>query len=75
MASDYEEPRMVVVMVCGYRAKCVAPECGNVAKAICRYSDAGGRPIRQEERCGAHTAEAIAAASTAGLTIHDDRKR
>lgn len=65
---------MVVILTIGYRAKCIAAGCRNVARAIVRYADAGGRPLRQEERCGAHATEAMAAALDAGLKIHDDRK-
>jgi hypothetical protein len=73
MAAE-EQPTMVVILRCGYRAKCVTPGCGNVARAIVRYADAGGRPLRQEEICNAHTAEAKNAAVADRLTIHDDRK-
>ena len=65
---------MVVILTIGYRAKCVADGCRNLARAIVRYTDSGGRPIRQEERCGAHTGHAIAAAGVAGIKVHDDRK-
>ncbi len=69
-----EHPAMAVILTIGYRAKCVAPGCGNVARAIFRYADAGGRPLRQEENCVAHTTEAKNAAVADGLKIHDDRK-
>jgi hypothetical protein len=65
---------MLVILTIGYRAKCVADGCGNLAKAIARYTDSGGRPIRQEERCAAHTGTEIAAAGLAGIKVHDDRK-
>jgi hypothetical protein len=39
-----------------------------------RYADAGGRPLRQEEICTAHTIEAKNAAVANGLKIHDDGK-
>jgi hypothetical protein len=69
-----EQPAMVVILTCGYRAKCVAPGCGNVARAIVRYTDAGGRPLRQAESCIAHMTEAKNAAVADGVKIHDDRK-
>jgi hypothetical protein len=69
-----EQPAMVVILTCGYRAKCVAPGCGNVARAILRYTAAEGRPLRQEESCIAHTAEARNAAVANGVKIHDNRK-
>jgi hypothetical protein len=72
--TDQEQPAVVVILTIGYRAKCVADGCENLARAIVRYTDSGGRPIRQEERCGAQTAYAIAAAGAAGIKIHDDRK-
>jgi hypothetical protein len=37
-----EQPAMVVILTCGYCAKCVAGGCANVARAILRYADAGG---------------------------------
>jgi hypothetical protein len=73
MAAE-KQVAMVVILTCGYRAKCVAPGCGNVARAIVRYTDSGGRPLRHEENCIAHTIEAKNAAVAAGLKIHDDRK-
>jgi hypothetical protein len=73
MAAE-EQATMVVFLTCGYRAKCLAPGCGNVARAIVRYTDSGGRPLGQGERCGAHTTEAMAVALDADLKIHDDRK-
>jgi hypothetical protein len=74
MMAAEEQPAMLVILTCGYRAKCVAPGCGNVARAILRYTDAGGRPLRQEESCIAHTTGARNAAVADGLKIHDDRK-
>jgi hypothetical protein len=49
------QPAMVVILTCAYRAKCDAPGCDNVARAIVRYNDAGGRPLGQEENCIVHT--------------------
>jgi hypothetical protein len=69
-----EHPAMLLILTCGYRAKCVAPGCGNVARAIVRSTDAGGRPLRQEENCIAHRNEAKDPALASSLKIHDDRK-
>jgi hypothetical protein len=66
---------MMVILAYSYRAKRMAPGCGNVAQAIVRYADAGGRPLRQEESWIAHTTEAKNVAAADGLKIHDDRKR
>jgi len=70
-----EQPAIVVILTCGYRAKCVAPGCSNVARVIVRYTDSGGRPLRQQENCIAHMIEAENAAVANGLKIHDYRKR
>jgi hypothetical protein len=67
------QPAMAAILTCGYRAKCVAPGCGNVARTILRYTDAGGRPLRQSESCNPHTTEAKDAAAD-GLEIRQQEK-
>jgi hypothetical protein len=61
----------VTVVAVGHRARCTAPGCRNVARAILRYVDRGGRPVSNLERCNRHTREAIERAFLDGLTIYD----
>jgi hypothetical protein len=71
--ADEEKLAMVTILTAGYRARCVVSACGNVARSIVRYNDAGGRPISQHEMCIAHTREAKDRAVADGFQIYDDR--
>jgi hypothetical protein len=41
--NDLQDAARVTILAIGYRARCTAPECGNLARAILRYADRGGR--------------------------------
>jgi len=56
---DLQDATSVTMITIGYRACCTAPECGNVARTILRYADAGGRPLVNLERCHRHVREGI----------------
>jgi hypothetical protein len=46
MSADAKPVAMVVILPVGYRARCVGAGCRNDARAIVRYADAAGRPLR-----------------------------
>jgi hypothetical protein len=71
---DAEAPKMLTILACGYRAKCVGGPCPNLARNIFRYADAGGRPILQSELCNHHSRLALNEAKRDGLRIIDERK-
>jgi hypothetical protein len=48
------EPRKVELWLCGYIAKCSAPECRQRATKILRYLDNQGRPDHQIDASDAH---------------------
>ena len=49
--------------------------CRNLAQAVFRYADRGGRPFSNLERCNRHAREALERDRKAGLTIYDERER
>src|SRR5205807_2546367 len=71
---DLQDAASVTILAIGYRARCTAPRCGNLARAILRYADRGGRPFANLERCNRHAREAIERDTKAGLTVYDDRE-
>jgi hypothetical protein len=73
MSADAKPVAMVVILPVGYRARCVGAGCRNDARAIVRYADAAGRPLRLEDVCIVHVRIAKARAAADGLKIHDDR--
>ncbi len=70
---ELQDAASVTILAIGYRARCTAPVCGNLARAILRYADRGGRPLADLERCNRHAREASERDTKAGLTIYDDR--
>jgi len=64
----------VTILTIGYRARCTERGCGNLARAILRYSDRSGRPLSNLELCNSHAREALKRAGKAGLARYDDRK-
>jgi hypothetical protein len=71
---DLQDAASVTILAIGYRARCTAPGCENLARAILRYADRGGRPLANLERCNRHAREAIECDSKACLMVYDDRK-
>ena len=57
--TDQQDAASVTIITIGYRAGCTAPVCANLARAILRYADAGGRPLVNLERCNRHAREGI----------------
>jgi hypothetical protein len=53
-ADNSETAASVTIGALGYRARCTAPGCGNLARLGLRYADAGGRPISNQEFDDAH---------------------
>jgi hypothetical protein len=53
---DFQDAASVTIVTHGYRVRCTEPECGNLARTILRYTDAGGRPLSNLERCNRHAA-------------------
>jgi hypothetical protein len=66
-------PVVIVLVPCSPTGVQITKELQST-RAIARYSDTGGRPIRQEERCHVHTVRAIDLARAEGLAVRDDRK-
>jgi hypothetical protein len=58
---------------CGYRAKCTAPDCPDLARVIIRRVEAGGAPMGQDEYCNKHARVAAEAALASGIAVHDMR--
>jgi hypothetical protein len=71
---DLQDTASVTILRIGYRARCNATGCGNVARMILRYADRGGRPIANLERCNSHARVAIEHNTKARLTVYDDRE-
>jgi hypothetical protein len=56
---------------CGYRIKCKAPGCRNLARVIVRYIEDGGAPSGQNEYCNADARAEIEAAKAKRVDVHD----
>jgi hypothetical protein len=68
-----EEPATLTILGIGYRARCSVARCGNLAQAVFRYADRGGRPLSNVERCNRHAREALERDREAGMVIYDER--
>jgi hypothetical protein len=64
----------ITILTIGYRARCTELGCGNLARAVLRYADRGGRPLSNVERCNTHARETLERETRAGFTIYDERK-
>jgi hypothetical protein len=71
---DLQDSASVTILRIGYRARCTAMGCGNLARTILRYADRGGRPLAKLERCNTHARAAIQHDAKARLTVYDDRE-
>jgi hypothetical protein len=69
-----EAAASVTIITIGYRAHCAAAGCGNLARTILRYADAGGRPFANLERCNRHAHEAIKRDIQEEVRIYDERE-
>jgi hypothetical protein len=65
-AEYQEDAAMVTILTIGYRARCTAPGCGNLARTILRHADRSGWPLSNLERCNHHAREALGRATKAG---------
>ncbi|HUD10989.1 MAG TPA: hypothetical protein VMS08_01140 [Candidatus Saccharimonadia bacterium] len=59
---------------CGYRIKCTAPDCRNLARIIVRYVEDGGAPSGQAELCNKDAKVEIEAAKAKRIAVHDMRE-
>jgi hypothetical protein len=71
---DLQDATSVTILRVGYRARCARQGCGNLARAILRYADRGGRPFANLEQCNAHARAAIERDTKMRLTVYDDRE-
>jgi hypothetical protein len=71
---DQQNAASVTILRIGYRARCTATGCRNLARTILRYADRGGRPLANQERCNSHASAAIEHDTKARLTVYDDRE-
>jgi hypothetical protein len=71
---DLQDAASVTILRIGYRARCTAISCGNLARTILRYADHGGRPLANMERCNSHARAAIERDTKVRLTVSDDRE-
>jgi hypothetical protein len=58
---------------CGYRARCAAAGCGNVARIILRRVAPGGAADGQSEFCLRHVRADVAKAKAQGVGVYDMR--
>jgi hypothetical protein len=72
--NDLQDTASVTILRIGYRARCAATGCGNLARTILRYADRGGRPLANLERCNSHARAAIEHDTKTRLTVYDDRE-
>ena len=72
MFPDSRDAASVTIITIGYRVRCTAPGCGNLAQAILRYADRGGRPLANLERCNRHAREAIERDTRMSMTVYDE---
>jgi thiamine monophosphate synthase len=71
---DFNKAAELEVGAIGFRARCAAVSCPNLARSIARTVDRHGRPLGQRELCNRHMREAIDEALRIGLGIHDKRE-
>jgi hypothetical protein len=71
---DLQDSASLTILRIGYRARCTAKGCGNLARTILRYADRGGRPLANLEQCNSHARAAIERDTKARLTVYDDRE-
>ena len=71
--ASVQESSMLTIVSIGYRARCSVAGCGNLAQAILRYADRGGRPLSNLERCNRHTRDALERDRETGIVIYDER--
>ena len=72
--TDLHDAASVTIITIGYRAPCTTPRCGNLARTVLRYADAGGRPFAILERCNRHARDAIERDIQEEVRVYDERE-